>query len=351
MPHRYQISNNERVKSRLRIFVAVLALLPIVFFAEILFGAVNIPLKSVAVSLFNFSSESDQYTLILQEIRMPRALLAAMIGALLASCGAATQGLFRNPLADPSLIGVTAGALVGGSLVIVLSASIATGIYALSSVAVGAFIGGALSVWLVYRFSTGPYGTSVATMLLAGIALTAIAGSLSNLLEFFSDDVRLRQISLWRMGGLNGASYAHVLIAGVITVITLVLLPKYSNALNALLLGESEARHLGINVNRAKTHLVIIVALGVGTSVALAGAIGFVGLIVPHIMRLLMGPDHRYLIPGSAIAGAILLLVSDLLSRVVLAPTEIPVGIITALIGAPVFVSLLKQRNASVQSA
>lgn len=255
------------------------------------------------------------------------------------------QGLFRNPLADPSLIGVTAGASLGASLLIVLSGSLLQGFVGLTLVSVGAFVGGVIAVLLVYRLANSESGTSVATMLLAGIAITALAGAVGSLLEFFTDNERLRQISLWKMGGLDGANLPRLLLASLVGGAVLLALPRYAPALNTLLLGESEARHLGIDVDRTKLALIAWVAVGVGTSVALVGTIAFVGLVVPHVVRLWIGPNHRYLLPAAALAGAILLVVADTLSRVVLAPTELPVGIITALIGVPFFISLLRQRH------
>lgn len=272
-------------------------------------------------------------------------LLAALMGAILGMSGAATQGLFRNPLADPSLIGVTAGASLGAALVIVLGGNLLQGYTALTAVSIGAFAGGAVAVLFVYRLATSSSGTSVATMLLAGIAITALAGAVGSLLEFHADNDMLRRISLWKMGGMDGANYPRLLLAGLVGAALLLALPRYAGTLNALLLGESEARHLGINVDRAKIALVGWVAVGVGTSVALVGTIAFVGLVVPHIVRMLVGPDHRVLLPASALAGAILLVVADTLARVVIAPTELPVGIITAIIGVPFFISLLRQRH------
>jgi iron complex transport system permease protein len=287
----------------------------------------------------------DQAALIIGQIRLPRVLLAALMGAILGMSGAAMQGLFRNPLADPSLIGVTAGASLGAALVIVLGGGLLQGYTALTAVSIGAFAGGAVAVVFVYRLATSSGGTSVATMLLAGIAITALAGAFGSLLEFYADNDMLRRISLWKMGGMDGANYPRLLLAAVVSVALLLALPRYASALNALLLGESEARHLGINVDSAKIALITWVAVGVGTSVALVGTIAFVGLVVPHIVRMLVGPDHRVLLPASALAGAILLVVADTLSRIVMAPTELPVGIITAIVGVPFFISLLRQRH------
>ena len=214
-----------------------------------------------------------------------------------------------------------------------------------SLVSLGAFLGGLLTVALVYRLAQSGSGTSVATMLLAGIAVTAFAGSIGSLLEYHASNDMLRRISLWRMGGLDGANFPRLIIAAAIAIPVIAILPRYAPALNALLLGESEARHLGIDVDRIKWLLIVWVAVGVGCSVALAGTIAFVGLVVPHIVRLLIGPDHKNLLPASALAGACLLLVADTLARLLIAPAELPVGVITALIGVPFFVSLLRRRH------
>ena len=313
----------------------------------------QIPTADIFTIINPFSNQTSEssFTLIIEKIRLPRALLALLVGACLASCGAITQGLFRNPLADPSLIGVSAGASIGATIIIVLGtqwlnlSDFQQNGLGLSIVSIGAFISALITVLLIYRLSTNANGTSVATMLLAGIAITALAGGFTSLLEYFSDNNALRRISLWQMGGLDAANYTHVTLMSVVVVILLVFFKQQSTALNALLLGESEARHLGIAVQRTKLELVILVAAGVGISVSIVGGIGFIGLVVPHIMRLIIGPDHRFLIPASFIAGAILLLIADTLARTIISPAEIPVGIITALIGAPFFISLLKNRH------
>jgi iron complex transport system permease protein len=310
-------------------------------------GAVGLAMPDVLQGLSDtLSGESTtQQALIVGQIRLPRVLLAAVMGATLGISGAAMQGLFRNPLADPSLIGVTAGASLGAALVIVTGGGLLQGYTGLTLVSGGAFAGGVIAVLFVYRLATSPNGTSVATMLLAGIAITALAGATSSLLEFFADNDMLRRISLWKMGGLDGANYPRLLLAALVSFALLVALPRYAQALNALLLGESEARHLGIQVDHVKVALITWVAIGVGTSVALVGTIAFVGLVVPHMIRMLAGPDHRYLMPASALAGALLLVVADTLARVLVAPTELPVGVITTVVGVPFFISLLRKRH------
>ena len=292
-------------------------------------------------------SEPSQIQSIIMEIRLPRLILALLVGAVLAILGAVMQGLFRNPLADPSLIGVSGGASVGASIVIVTAGgAMLSPLAGLSMVALGAFIGGVITTLVVYRVATSSLGTSVTTMLLAGIAIGAIAGAFNSLLSYFSDNQMLRQISVWQMGNLGGANWQKASLMAAVSLIIFSLLPSHAKSLNAFLLGESEARHLGIDVQRIKRQLIFITALGVGVSVALAGLIGFVGLVIPHMVRLLIGPDHRALLPASALAGASLLLIADSIARVVVLPAELPTGILTALLGAPFFVVLLlKQRG------
>lgn len=326
---------------------ALAILLPVAALVSMTVGTVNISLADTLSAVVG-NSVSQQTDTILFDIRLPRILLAIFVGAVLASTGAVMQGLFRNPLADPSLIGVSSGASVGASLMIVTAGGfIQSGaLVGLSLVAVGAFVGGFAATLLVYRLATSGIGTSVTTMLLAGIAIGALAGALNSLLSYFSDNDMLRQISLWQMGNLSGASWLKVSIMGAVAIFLMLLFPRESKALNALLLGESEARHLGIDVQRVKRRLIILTALGVGVSVALAGLVGFVGLIMPHIVRLAIGPDHRWLVPGSALAGATLLVIADSLARIVVIPAELPTGILTAFLGAPFFVALLlKQRK------
>lgn len=309
-------------------------------------GTVFIP-PSDLISTFSTSILNDtvnpQFRSILLDIRLPRIMLAFLVGAVLASCGVVMQGLFRNALADPSLIGVSSGASLGASLVIVATAGTlsVSPLAGLSLVAFGAFTGGFVTTLLVYRVATSTLGTSVATMLLAGIAIGALSGAFNSLLSYFSDNQMLRQISVWQMGNLSGANSTKVILMSAVALCFIVFLPSHIKPLNALLLGESEARHLGINVQQVKRSLILLTALGVGVSVALAGLIGFVGLVVPHIVRLIIGPDHRWLLLASALAGSILLLIADCIARVIVLPAELPTGILTALIGAPFFVALL----------
>jgi heme transport system permease protein len=336
-----------RQQSARRLLSGLSLLLPLALLLAVAQGSVDFSFTEVFRGLSDFllGKGTSREAVITGQIRLPRALLAGLVGAILGISGAAMQGIFRNPLADPSLIGVTAGAALGASIMIALGGSAIAGLSGITLVSLGAFSGGMVAVLVVYRLASSANGTSVATMLLAGIAITALAGAIGNLLELFSSNEILRRISLWRMGGLDGADYQRVWVALVVAALSLFALPRFASALNALLLGESEARYLGINVESTKTMIVIVVAVGVGASVALAGTIAFVGLVIPHIVRMLIGPDHRWLLPASALAGAILLVVADTLARTVLAPTELPVGIITAAIGVPFFISLLRRRG------
>ena len=331
------------------LLAALSLLLLLAFWLALALGPVSLPLLDTVQALWRLSGLSTaghdiaQAELIVGQIRLPRALLGLCVGAVLALSGVAMQGLFRNPLADPGLIGVSSGAALGAAVAIVGGAAFGglpawLAPYLLS---LCAFAGGLGVTALVYRLGRRDGQTSVATMLLAGIALTALAGAAIGLFTYLADDATLRTLTFWNLGSLNGASYARLWPLLLVTAAVALWLPRRARALNALLLGESEARHLGFAVERLKRELVFCTALGVAAAVAAAGMIGFIGLVVPHLMRLLVGPDHRLLLPASALAGASLLLLADLLARLLLAPAELPIGIVTALIGAPFFIYLL----------
>ncbi|MEO1268338.1 MAG: iron ABC transporter permease [Myxococcota bacterium] len=281
-------------------------------------------------------------------IRLPRVLLAAIVGGSLSVAGAAMQGLFRNALADPGLVGVSSGAALGAATIIVLSPAALMGlseVWGMLTLPVAAFVGGLGCTLIVYRLSTRNGQTSVATMLLAGIAVNALCGALLGLLTYISDEAALRSLTLWSLGSLGGATWSVVAIATPVMALASVLLMGVAQPLNAMLLGEHEARHLGVDVRRVKQGVVALVALSVGAGVGFTGMIGFVGLVVPHIVRLMVGPDHRQLMPGSALLGASLLLGADLVSRTAVAPAELPIGVITALVGAPFFLALMQRQH------
>ncbi|MEM7117547.1 MAG: iron chelate uptake ABC transporter family permease subunit [Chloroflexota bacterium] len=281
---------------------------------------------------------------VLYTIRLPRVLLGILVGAALGISGAAIQGLFRNPLAAPGLIGISSGAALAAVSVIVLGATLLEGLSELLgnfTLPVAAFLGGVATTFLIYQLASRNGRTSVMTMLLAGIAINAVTGAVIGILTFIADDEQLRSITFWGLGSLGGATWRSLQVAGPMILVALLLLPLLARPLNALLLGETEATHLGINVERTKRLIVLWVALAVGAAVAVTGAIGFVGLVVPHLLRLTLGPDHRYVLPGSALLGASLLLGADLIARTIVVPAELPIGIVTALLGAPFFLWLL----------
>ena len=303
------------------------------------------------LSLNGDTALSARDRIIVHDIRLPRVVMGVLVGAALAVAGATMQGLFRNPLADPGIVGVSAGAGLGAISMIVLGGSALApvaarlGIYALP---LAAFFGGLVTTMVLYRVATRRGQTSVATMLLAGIALAALAGAFSGMLVYMADDRQLRDLTFWQLGSLGGATWTKVAAAGPIIAIALAGSLLLARGLNGLALGEASARHLGIPVQRLKSVAVVAVAAAAGASVAVSGGIGFVGIVVPHLLRLLIGPDHRYLLPASALLGASLLLLADAVSRTIVAPAELPIGIVTAAVGAPFFLWILLRRRGIV---
>ncbi|SDW97170.1 iron complex transport system permease protein [Ruegeria halocynthiae] len=310
-------------------------------------GAAGTSLWQAMADLVNGRSLALRDRVVLWEIRAPRVLMGCLVGAALAVSGAALQGLFRNPLADPGIVGVSAGASLGAVSAIVLGGALAFNAgFAAWLVPISAFIGAWVTTILLYRIATRRGRTSVATMLLAGIALTAMAMSLTGILVYMADDAQLRDFTFWSMGSLAGSNWSKMAVAAPIIVFPLLLTPLLATGLNGLSLGEAAAGHIGIRVQQLKAGAVLIVAASTGAAVAVSGGIGFVGIVVPHLLRLVSGPDHRYLIVNSALLGATLLVSADLISRVIIAPSELPIGIITAVIGAPFFLwILLRQRG------
>ncbi|EIZ1043310.1 iron ABC transporter permease [Vibrio parahaemolyticus] len=320
--------------------------------ASITVGPMNISFTDSLRGLIGAHSEQAPHIqLVINEIRLPRTILCMFIGAILAICGVVMQGLFRNPLAEPGIIGVSAGAALGGAFAIVVFAEFSQNhpqLMNLAALPLFAFLGGALTTVLVYWLGTNKFGTSVTIMLLAGVAISALSGAAIGFLNFSADDQMLRDLTLWSMGSLAGANRAGIGLASVTLVVLLFWFHKKAMSLNALLLGESEARHLGVPVQKLKRQLILLSAVGVGVTVSICGAIGFIGLVIPHLGRMLAGPDHRTLLPISALLGALLLTCADMIARVLLAPAELPVGIVTALIGAPFFIYLLFQQRGKI---
>lgn len=320
--------------------------------SSITVGPMNISFwQSIQSLLFHSEQLAPHINLVIHEIRFPRTLLCMLVGAILALCGCVMQGLFRNPLAEPGIIGVSAGASLGAALAIVAFADISQQypqFMNLAAIPSFAFLGGAVTTILVYKLGTNKMGTSVTIMLLAGVAISALSGAGIGYMSFVASDQMLRDLSLWSMGSLAGASWAGILLCAITLTLLLVMFVRKAMALNALLLGEAEAAHLGIPVQRLKRQLILLTAAGVGITVSVSGMIGFVGLVIPHLGRMLAGPDHRTLLPISALLGALLLTLADMLSRVVVAPAELPVGIVTALIGAPFFIYLLFKQKGKI---
>lgn len=313
-------------------------------------GAVRIaPEQTVAILLHHAGIDIDvaftqQQDAIVWAIRMPRVILAILVGSALAVSGAALQGMFRNPLADPGLIGVSSGAALGAV------GSVALGFSALgvATLPVCAFVGGVVTSIAVYFLARHDGRTEVVTLVLTGIALNTIAGASTGLLTYVATDQQLRAVVFWSLGSLGGATWTNVYASLPFIMFGLVLIPRWSNALNLFVLGEREARHLGVDTERVRLKLIMITALMTGAAVAVAGVVGFVGLIVPHLIRLVAGPNHRLLLPASALGGAALVLIGDLIARTIAAPAELPLGVITALLGGP-FLLLLMMRTRRAQ--
>lgn len=335
--------------------VAILGVaLLICFVLSIGWGAIAIPPFEVAEILLDALGlpigapiDSRDQSVVLA-IRLPRALLGLAVGGGLAMAGAAMQGLFRNPLADPGLIGVSTGAALGAVAVIVLGDVLASGLDSSMRpffLPLAAFVGGLLVTLIVQRIATRENVIDMATMLLAGIAINALAGALLGIFTFISDDQQLRTLTFWMMGSLAAITWSSLLPAIALILVPALLLPRLARALNAMLLGEAEALYLGFNVNLTKQMIIILVALITGAGVAVSGVIGFIGLVTPHLVRLAIGPDHRYLLPASGLLGGCLLLLADLTARTVALPAELPIGIVTACFGGPFFLWLLARRR------
>lgn len=294
-----------------------------------------------------------QQAAVLTAIRVPRALLAVLTGAGLAVAGALMQGLFRNPLADPSLIGVSAGGALAAAAVIVLGAQLAPGLLraepwiAALALPLAAFAGSLAVTALVYRIGAAQGVLSLPMTLLAGIAINAMAMAGVGLLTYVATDEQLRSLTFWNLGSLATGTWPVLVV--LLPLLTLALLGalRLAQPLNALAMGEARAGHLGVDVRRCKRAVVVLAALATGSLVAVTGVIGFIGLVAPHIVRLLCGPDHRVLLPACALLGAVLVLLADMAARTVVAPAELPIGILTAALGAPFFLALLLRRRAA----
>ncbi|MEM7360862.1 MAG: iron ABC transporter permease [Pseudomonadota bacterium] len=312
-------------------------------------GAAKTDLLVPFTSLYNsFSSEVELSITqnIIVNIRLPRVLMALLVGAALAVSGASLQGLCRNPLADPGLLGISSGAAAGAVTMILFAKYVPwlqfAGPYAIS---LAAFAGAAIATFTVYSLAQVGGHIQIPTFLLAGVAINALSAAIISGLSFIADDQALRLISFWMMGSLASATWTTVAITVVVLGGTIAAIYQRRHALNLILLGEANARFSGIDVERVKNQILWLNALAVGVAVAFSGIIGFIGLVVPHILRLASDTNYRYLIINSALLGAGLLTLADLVSRMVIAPAELPIGILTSLIGAPFFIALLIQQK------
>ena len=310
------------------------------FLAFILaFSIGSVPIS--VLSVFS-GSATDVEWIIFAEIRAPRVILAAIVGASLASSGAALQGVFRNPLGDPGLIGVSGGAALGAATAIVLGSVLNfSGWLAVYSIPLAAILGAALVTFFLYKFTSYLGHFSIITVLLVGIAINAFSTVGIMGFQYLSDDAQLRSLVFWLMGSFARAEWETVIPAACIILSAVIMLCRQTRALDQLQLGESQAFHLGVDVKKLQRFIILSAAVSVGVGVALSGIIGFVGLVVPHLIRLTLGVTHRILVPASAILGAALMISADLASRTLIAPIELPVGIVTSAIGAPFFLWLI----------
>ncbi|MBT2674672.1 FecCD family ABC transporter permease [Streptomyces sp. SD31] len=320
--------------------VALLALVPVA--AGI--GAYPIPVGDVLASVQHKvglgGGELDRVAeSVLWNVRFPRIVLALLIGASLGCAGALMQGVFGNPLAEPSTIGVSLGAAVGAVAAISLGLTF-LGNWTLPAMA---FVAGLGTVLLVYAMSRSGGRTEVVTLILMGIAVNAFAGALIGLFIFLADTAAVNQITFWQLGSLAQSTWPKVTAVLPCAAVGLGVAPLYARRLDLLALGDRPARHLGVDVERMRVALVLVVALLTAAAVSVSGVIGFIGLVVPHLLRMAAGPGHRFLIPGSALGGAVVLLAADLAARTVAAPAELPLGVLTALLGSPFFFWLLRR--------
>lgn len=282
---------------------------------------------------------STQQELVLWAIRLPRVLMGLLVGAALAVSGGVLQGVFRNPLAEPALLGITSGGIVG-AVIAIMTGSAGLGVWTLP---LAAFLGALLTTFGLHRFSKAHGTTDVTSLILGGVALNLFLGAVISLITFVSRAPGLRDMTFWTLGGLGSTVWPHVYIAAPTIIVATLLLWRLGRQLNLMLLGETEAQNLGVDTNALRTQAIVLISLVVGTAVAFAGSIAFVGLVVPHALRMVFGPDHRVLIPASMLAGAALLSVGDLFARTMVSPMEVPIGILMTLVGGPLFFYLLNR--------
>jgi iron complex transport system permease protein len=321
----------------------------VVLAASIRFGAIDFSIADISTALASLlpgHAEASLDQRIFLELRLPRAFLCLLVGASLGVGGTLMQALFRNPIVEPGLVGTSSGAAFGSALFFVIGGVLNLG-SSLWSLPIAACIGGVISTYLVFLLARSREDgrASIVMMLLTGLAVNALFMSGIGFLSYIARDPQARSITFWSLGTLSGASWTAVQIVAISTIGGTALALRYAKQLNALMIGEEEATYLGVNVNRLKWIILSINVVIVAVATAFTGVISFVGLIVPHILRMMRGADNRFLILGSALAGATLLSLADLMARVVLRPAELPIGIVTSAVGVPVFLYLLRRRQ------
>jgi iron complex transport system permease protein len=348
-----------RTPARMGVVLATLVLfLLIVIVIAASVGAAGIPLSRLPAALHLAPGTADPTVasrdqLVLWSIRLPRIVLAMTIGAMLAIGGAVMQGLFRNPLADPALVGVSSGGALAAAASIVIGDRLLAGGWPgmpFELLPIAAFFGALAATWALYHIATRDDRTSIAIFLLGGLAIAALTNAGIGLLVFIADDRQLRDITFWLLGSLSGATWTKAAILIPFLIVMLVAIPLIARGLDLLALGETEAFHMGVEVERLKRASILLVSAITGAAVAFAGVIGFAGIVVPHLLRLVIGPGHRLLLPASVCLGATLMLAADTCARTMAAPAEVPIGILTALVGAPFFLAVLLRQRIPVDS-
>lgn len=337
------------MQNRLFIYLLVSILLLIALAIGALYmGVYDFGCKSPLTVLGQVISESPEVSLsekyVIWDVRLARIVMAILVGSILAVSGTVMQGMFKNPLATPDLIGITAGATLMAAITIVLGGffrHLLPDYIQYSLLSIAAFVGALVTMILVYRMSTTQGKTNVIIMLLSGVAISALGFACTGFLIYLSKEEQLRDLTFWNLGSLGGATWGKNGILFIVMIVSYSVLINKGKALNAMMLGEKDAEHLGIPVERIKKQIVVLTALMVGACVAFSGTIGFVGLIVPYILRLIFKSNYQIILPLSAVIGSILLLVADTFSRTIVAPSEIPIGVLTAFMGAPVFIAIL----------
>ena len=332
-------------------FPVLVILLIIVLLCAIAFGAVPIQLGDMFSAIQHFlqgKGPANIYEGVFFQLRLPRVLLCAITGAILSVSGVLMQGLFRNPIVEPGLVGTSAGAALGASIVFVMAAKFSPELKSYVGpllLPLAAFGGALLATYLVYSLAKNAKRVSIMSLLLIGIAVNAVCLSGTGFMSYIARDPQARSITFWNLGTFSGASWQQVFIVGTVAALIFSVAVRYSKQLNALLLGEEEATYLGVDPDKLKRRIMLLNTAMVSVATAFVGVISFMGLIVPHVLRLLIGSDNKKLLPASMILGATLLVLADMCARLVLAPAEVPIGIITSLVGAPIFIILLKKFN------